>query len=68
MKKIPLDRLLIETDRDCAPEAFLNSQTKMPLTICDVLAKTAEIRDLPASELEIITDVNALRFTTHIEK
>ena len=62
VKKIPLDRLLVETDRDRAPEELPNPVTKAPLTIRDVLAKTAELRGLPPDELETITDANATRF------
>ncbi len=62
VKKIPIDRLLVETDRDCAPEEMLNPVTKRPLTIRDVLEKTAEIRELSCAELEAITDENARRF------
>lgn len=59
VKKIPLGRLLVETDRDCAPEELINPQTGAPLSVRDVLAKTAEIRGLSASELEAVTDANA---------
>jgi TatD DNase family protein len=62
VKKIPLDRLLVETDRDCAPEELLNPVTKAPLTIRDVLEKTAELRGLSPVELESVTDANAARF------
>ena len=53
VKKIPLDRLLVETDR--------TSSLGSP-SIFDVLTKTADIRNLPAAELERITDENADRF------
>ena len=62
VKKIPLDRLLVETDRDSAPETCLNPLTGAPLSVRDVLAKTAELRGLAAAELEAITDANALAF------
>ena len=62
VKKIPLDRLLVETDRDRSPEELLNPVTKAPLTIRDVLAKTAELRSLSPAELESVTDANAARF------
>ena len=62
VKKIPLDRLLVETDRDCAPEELLNLVTKAPLTIRDVLEKTAELRGLSPAELESLTDANAAHF------
>ena len=62
VKKIPLDRLLVETDRDCPCEELINPLTKQPLMIRDVLEKTAEIRGLSPSELEAITDENARRF------
>ena len=62
VKKIPLDRLLVETDRDRSPEELLNPVTKAPLTIRDVLAKTAELRVLSPAELESVTDANAARF------
>ena len=62
VKKIPLDRLLVETDRDCDPASLLNPLTGAPLSVRDVLAKTAEIRGLSPAELEAITDANATRF------
>jgi TatD DNase family protein len=55
VKKIPLDRLLVETDRteanaaDCPP-------------VRDVLAKVAELRGISAAELEKITDENVEKF------
>ena len=54
VKKIPLDRLLLETDRVAPP-------CDGP-SIRDVLAKTAELRGVSAAELEKITDENAERF------
>jgi Tat protein secretion system quality control protein TatD with DNase activity len=62
VKKIPLDRLLVETDRDCPCEELINPLTKQPLMVRDVLEKTAEIRGLSPAELEAITDENARRF------
>lgn len=62
VKKIPLDRLLVETDRDCDPASLLNPQTGALLSVRDVLAKTAEIRGLSPEELEAVTDANASRF------
>ena len=53
VKKIPIDRLLVETDR--------TSSSDSP-SISDVLAKTADILNLSAAELERITDENADRF------
>ena len=55
VKKIPLDRLLVETDR--TPE---NAAT-CP-SIREVLAKTAELRGLSPEELERRTDENASAF------
>lgn len=52
VKKIPLDRLLVETDRTGETGAAIG----------DVLAKTAELRGISAAELERITDENAERF------
>ena len=67
VKKIPLDRLLVETDRDCEPASLLNPLTGAPLSVRDVLAKTAEIRGLSPAELEAITDGNAARFLSEHE-
>ena len=53
VKKIPLDRLLVETDRTSSSDS---------LSISDVLAKTADILNLSATELERITDENTDRF------
>jgi len=53
VKKIPLDRLLVETDR--------TSSSASP-SISDVLAKTADILNISSAELERITDENADRF------
>ena len=62
VKKIPIGRLLVETDRDDEPSSLLNPQTGAPLSVRDVLAKTAELRGLAPSELEAITDANAAAF------
>ena len=53
VKKIPLERLLVETDR---------TEDSAPVVIMDVLAKTAEILNLSMDELEQVTDANAERF------
>ena len=55
VKKIPLDRLLVETDR--TPE---NAAT-CP-SVVRVAAKVAELRGLSLAELEQLTDENANRF------
>ncbi len=55
VKKIPLDRLLVETDRT-------EGTGETGAAIGDVLAKTAELRGISAAELERITDENAERF------
>ena len=55
VKKIPLERLLLETDR--TPE---NAAT-CP-SVRDVAAKTAELRGLSFAELESLTDRNATAF------
>ena len=52
VKKIPLNRLLVETDR--------TSSSDTP-AISDVLAKTADILNISSAELERITDENADR-------
>ena len=55
VKKIPLDRLLLETDRTEA-----NAAECPPVR--DVAAKVAELRGLAPEELEKITDGNAEKF------
>lgn len=55
VKKIPLDRLLLETDRTEANAAECPS-------VRDVAAKVAALRGLPLAELESITDRNADNF------
>ena len=55
VKKIPLDRLLVETDR--TPENVATCPT-----VVQVAAKLAELRGLPLAELERLTDENANRF------
>jgi len=55
VKKIPLDRLLVETDRTEENAATCPS-------VRDVLAKTAELLGVSAEELERVTDANAERF------
>lgn len=67
VKKIPADRLLVETDRDCPAAEFLNSLTGQPLTIGEVMAKTAELRGMTFAELERLTDANASRFMARWE-
>ena len=56
VKKIPHDRLLVETD------AVVGARVPTRPHIRDVLAKTADILNLSAAELERITDENADRF------
>ena len=55
VKKIPLDRLLLETDR--TPE----NAAECP-SVAEVAAETAKLRGLSLSELETLTDRNAGRF------
>ena len=55
VKKIPIDRLLLETDRTEANAAECPS-------VRDVAAKVAELRGLAPEELEKITDGNAEKF------
>ena len=55
VRKIPLDRLLVETDRTEANAAECPS-------VRDVAAKVAELRGLAPEELEKITDGNAAKF------
>lgn len=52
VKKIPLERLLIETDRTVA------SAAECP-PLADILAKTAELRGMSVDDLECQTDANA---------
>ena len=59
VKKIPLERLLLETDR--TPE---NAAT-CP-SVRDVAAKTAGLRGLSLSELETLTDRNATAFLSMV--
>ena len=55
VKKIPLDRLLLETDR--TPE----NAAECP-SVTEVAAETAKLRGLSLPELETLTDENAERF------
>ena len=55
VRKIPVDRLLVETDRTGGTDGT-------GVSIYDVLAKTAELRGVSAAELERITDANADAF------
>ena len=54
VKKIPLDRLLLETDRT------EQSAAECP-ALADILAKTAALRGMTAEELERQTDANAAK-------
>ena len=56
VKKIPLDRLLVETD------AVVEARVPTRPHIREVLEKTAEILGVSSAELERITDENADRF------
>jgi len=56
VKKIPLDRLLVETD------AVVGARVPTRPHIRDVLAKTAELVGISAEELEKVTDENAEKF------
>ena len=66
VKKIPLDRLLVETDRTASASPHVamsqDSSASSSISIFDVLAKTADILNISAAELERITDENADRF------
>ncbi|MBQ0032208.1 MAG: TatD family hydrolase [bacterium] len=55
VRKIPLDRLLVETDR--TPENVVTCPS-----VAEVAAKVAELRGLSFAELEAITDRNADAF------
>ena len=63
VRKIPVDRLLVETDRTegTCETGETGASYSRPL-IYDVLAKTAELRGTSAAELERITDANADAF------
>lgn len=52
VKAIPSEMLLVETDRTSEGGA----------TLCDILAKTAELRGVTFKELEDATDANANKF------
>lgn len=56
VRKIPADRLLVETDRDGRDEA------RSRVSVRDVLSKLAEIRGESVAALEARTDGNAARF------
>ena len=58
VKKIPLDRLLIETDR--TPENAADCPS-----VRDVAAEVAKLRGLSLPELETLTDRNADNFLQH---
>ena len=55
VKKIPIERLLVETDRTQENAAACPS-------VVEVAAKTAEIRGCSLAELEVLTDRNADNF------
>ena len=61
VKKLPLDRLVVETDR--TPE---NAAT-CP-SVVEVAKKVAELRGLSFEELERVTDANAARFAGMAER
>ena len=69
VKKIPLDRLLVETDRtEETGETGVSPASPARTLIGDVLAKTAELRGISAAELERITDENSERFYPHLRR
>lgn len=61
VKKIPADRLLLETDRT------VENAAKCP-KIGEILVKTSQIRGVTAEELEASTDENAARFRFCVSK
>ena len=61
VKKIPADRLLVETDSVARDDGGAQHPDAR-VSIRDVLAKTAEIRGTSAAELERITDANVDAF------
>ena len=58
VKKIPLDRLLLETDR--TPENAADCSS-----VRDIAAEVATLRGLSLSELETLTDRTADNFLQH---
>lgn len=58
VRKIPLDRLLLETDRD---------DPAKEVSIFEIANKTAALREITPAELEGITDRNADAFCTYLQ-
>ena len=61
VKRLDPARLLVETDADVSAPAA--SDAPAAPSARDVLLKVAEIRGMPADELEVAVDANAARFT-----
>ncbi|WP_114314035.1 TatD family hydrolase [Thermus caldifontis] len=60
-QRLPLDRLLVETDTPFLPPEPHRGKRNLPHRVRHTLEKLAEVRGLPFGEMEAITDANAER-------
>ncbi|WP_243032316.1 TatD family hydrolase [Thermus altitudinis] len=60
-QRLPLDRLLVETDTPFLPPEPHRGKRNLPHHVRHTLEKLAEVRGLPFGEMEAITDANAER-------
>jgi TatD DNase family protein len=61
-KKVPLDRLLTETDNPGGPKSFLG-HPGMPSLILDVINELAHLRDLSPEEMNHVIQSNLIQLT-----
>lgn len=67
LAKVPLDRVLVETDSPyLAPQKYRGKRSE-PWMAQEVLLKLSEIRGIPVSELEELTAQNALNLFTRMK-
>jgi len=57
VKKLPLDRIMLETD---SPWIKIDGKESMPADVRIVAQKIAEVKNVPLEEVEIKTDENAI--------
>ncbi|MFN3368025.1 MAG: TatD family hydrolase, partial [Thermus sp.] len=58
-RRLPLDKLLVETDAPFLPPEPHRGKRNLPHLVRHTLAKLAEVRGMALEEMESITDQNA---------
>ena len=62
IKKIPLEKLMIETDSPFAAPKPFRGKTNIPIYVEEVAKKIAEVKNVDLSEVKKVSTENALKF------